>query len=159
MKLHHLMLALMLSIGLSGCYTIDSRHSYDSRTDFSGLKSYAWVPEGEAIFSTPESSEYYQSTMINMLAAKGFNLNPEAPDFLIKTYVSGTYVEEYNSIYGYVKFPKQMMRVNFLNPSSNQVIYESAASAYIAENANQKSTNAIIDHAVEALLSEFPPGR
>ena len=152
------MLALILTAGLSGCYSIESRHSYDSSTDFSGLKSYAWVPVEHAIFSTPASAEHYQSSMENMLGTNGFNLNPAAPDFLISTHYVGTYVEKYKSYAGNVEFPKAMIRINLLNPSSNEVIYESAAFAYLEENAKQESKNAIIDKAVEALLSEFPPG-
>ena len=159
MKLFHLMLALMLAAGLSGCYSIEARHSYDSKTDFSGLNSYAWLPGDQAVFSTPESAKHYQSTMDNMLATKGFKLNPKAPDFLISTHVAKTYIEKYKTAYGNYDFPKGMIRINFLNPSSKDVIYESAASAYVDDNANQKSKNAIIDQAVEALLNEFPPGR
>jgi hypothetical protein len=158
MKLSHLVLALMLATGLSGCYSIDARHSYDSTTDFSGLKSYAWVPLEHGIFSTPASAEHYQSTMENILGTKGINLNPEAPDFLISTHFVGTYVEKYKSYAGNVEFPKAMIRINLLNPSSNEVFYESAAFAYMEENAEQETKNAIIDKAVEALLSEFPPG-
>ena len=159
MKLFHLMLALMLAAGLSGCYSIEARHTYDSRTDFSGMNSYAWVPGEQPVFSTPESAKHYQSTMDNMLATKGFNLNPKAPDFLINTHVVKTYIEKYKTVYGNYDFPKAMIRINFLNPSSNEVIYESAAYAYFDDNANQKTKNAIIDQAVEALLDKFPPGR
>ena len=52
-----------------------------------------------------------------------------------------------------------MLRINFLNPSSKEVIFESAAYAYVDENATQESKNAVIDKAAKALLSEFPPGR
>jgi hypothetical protein len=161
MKLRHLMLALMLAAGLSGCssYSIESRHSYDSRTDFSGMNSYAWAPVNEAIFSTSASADHFQSTMDSMLATKGFNLNPEAPDFLISTHVVKYYVEKYKSIHGDVEFPKAMIRVNFLDSSSNNVIYESAAYAYMSGDEKQETKNAIIDKAVEALLSGFPPGR
>jgi hypothetical protein len=160
-KLYRLMLALMLSAALSGCATttIESRHSYDSQTNFSGLNSYAWVHGDQASFSNSESYEHYESTMDNMLATKGFNLNPGAPDFLIITYPVNTYVEKYTNYNGNVEFPKAMLRINFLNPSSKEVIYESAATAYVDENATQESKNATIDKAVKALLSEFPPGR
>ncbi len=158
-KFYHFMLALTLATTLSGCTTtIDSRHSYDTKIEFSGLKSYAWAPGNEPTFSTPKSAEYYQSTMNKMLAAKGFKLSPNAPDFLIRTHSVATYVEKYKSVYGNVNIPKAMVRINFLNPSSNEVIYESAASAHVDENASQESKNDIIDKAVKSLLSDFPPG-
>ena len=160
-KLYRLMLALMLAAALSGCATskIEARHTYYSHTNFSGLNSYAWVQGYEVAFSTSESAEYYKSTMENMLATKGFNLNPGAPDFLIKTYPVKNYVEKYTNYNGNVEFPKAMLHINFLNPSTKKVIYESAATAYVDENATQESKNAILDKAVRGLLSEFPPGR
>lgn len=158
-KLYRLLLALMLAVALSGCATnkITARHTYNSQTDFSGLNSYGWVHGDQASFSNPESYEHYESTMDNMLATKGFNLNPGAPDFLIKTHNVKNYVEKYTHFSGNVVFPKAMLRINFLNPSSKEVIFESAATAYVDENATQESENAVIDKAVKALLSEFPP--
>ena len=159
-KLYCLILALMLAAVLSGCSAkIEARHSYNSQTDFSGLSSYAWVHGAKASFSTPESYEHYESTMENMLAIKGFNLNPEAPNFLIKTFNIKHYVEKYTTKYDIIEFRRAMLRINFLNPSSKEVIFESAAYAYVDENATQESKNAVIDKAVKALLSEFPPGR
>lgn len=160
-KLYRLILTLMLAAGLSGCATttIQSRHSYDSKTDFSGLNSYAWVPGYETGFSTSESAKHFQSTMAKKLATKGLNLNPNAPDFLIKTHPVGSYVEVYKTYAGNIDVSKEMLRINFLNPSSNKVIYESVASTIFDMNSNQASKNDIIDKAVEALLSDFPPGR
>jgi hypothetical protein len=159
-KLYRLILALILAAGLSGCATttIQSRYSYDSRTDFSGLNSYAWVPGYEAAFSTSEDAKHFQSTMAKTFATKGLNLNPDAPDFLIKIFRVESYVEEYKTYAGNIDVAKEMIRINFLNPSSNKVIYESVASAIVDMDANQASKNAIIDKAVEALLSDFPPG-
>jgi hypothetical protein len=160
-KLYRLMLALMLAAALSGCATsnITARHTYNSQTDFSGLNSYAWAQGNEASFSTSESAEHYKSAMENMLATKGFNLNPGAPDFLIKTHPVKNYVEKYTHYSGNVEFPKAMLRINFLDPLSKKIIFESAATAYFDKNATQESKNAILDKAVKALLSEFPPGR
>ena len=159
MKLHQLVLITTLAASLSGCNsTIEARHSYDSETDFSSLASYDWLPVKQAIFSTPESAEHYRSAMDNMLASKGFNPNTESPDFLIKTQRVETYREKYVSIYGLVEFPKAMIRIDLLRPSSNEVIYEGAADAYFDVDASQQKKNTTIDRAVEALLGGFPPG-
>ena len=160
-KLYRLMLALMLAAVLSGCATsnITARHTYNSQTDFSGLNSYAWMQEEQAVFSTPESAEHYKGAMENMLATKGFNLNPGAPDFLIKTHPVKNYVEKYTHYNGNVEFPKGMLRINILDPLSKKIIFESVVTAYFDKNATQESKNATLDKAVRGLLSEFPPGR
>jgi len=147
----------MLATGLYGCYSIEARYSFDSETDFSGLSSYAWLELDKEIFSTPESAEHYVSAMNEMLASKGFDLNPEDPDFQILTESVETYREKYTTLNGTVDFPKAMLRVDFLNASSGEVIYEAASDAYFDPNATQAAKNAIIDKGVKALLSEFPP--
>ena len=160
MKLYHVILAAILATGLLGCSTnkIEARHSYDSETDFSTLVSYAWLPVKQEIFSTPESAEHYRNAMDNTLAKNGFTLNSESPDFLIDTQRVETYRESYVSIYGVVDFPKAMIRIDLLHPTSSEIIYEGAADAYFDVDASQRSKNATIDRAVEALLGGFPPG-
>ena len=159
--LYRLILTLMLVAGLSGCATttIQSRHSYDSKTDFSGLNSYAWVPGDEASFSTSESAKHFHGAMDKTLAEKGLDLTPDAPDFLIRTHRVGSYVEVYKTYAGNIDVPKEMLRINFLNPASNEVIYESAASAIFDMDSDQAAKNVILDKAAEALLSDFPPSR
>jgi Domain of unknown function (DUF4136) len=157
MKFSRLFPALILAINLSGCFSIDARYSYDSETDFSGLKFYAWKSVDRDSFSTPESAEHYKNKMDEALAEKGFKLSSENPDFLILTLRVETYREKYKSLNGPVEFPKAMLRINFISPSSNERIYEAAASAYFSEDESQRSKNKIIDKAVDALLNEFPP--
>jgi len=159
MKLFHFMLALVIATVLSGCYSISARHSYDSATDFSSLNSYAWESVDQASFSTPESAEYYQSAMDDVLAEKGFNLNPANPDFVIYTAPIDTYREKYTTLNGTVHFPKAVLRISFKPPSFPNVhLYEGAAEAYIDENATQSDKNSTLDRAIEAILEDFPPG-
>ena len=158
MKSLQFTLVLVIAAVLSGCYSISARYSFDSETDFSRLNSYAWASLQEKTFSTPESAEHYHNVMDDMLAAKGFKLNPENLDFLILTPSVKTYREGYQSLYGAVDFSKAMLRISFVNPSSKVSIYEAAAAAYINEDATQRVKNSTIDQTVEALLEEFPPG-
>lgn len=159
MKSLQFILVLVIAAVLSGCYSISARYSFDSETDFSGLNSYAWASLQEKTFSTPESAEHYHNAMDDILTAKGFNLNPESPDFLILTPSVDTYREGYQSMaYGVVDFSKAMIRISFVVPSSKESIYEAAAAVYIDEDATQRVKNSTIDQAVEALLEQFPPG-
>ena len=157
MKIYYFMLALVVTVVLSGCYSISARHSYDSGTDISGFNSYAWISMERASFSTPESAEHYRSAMDDMLASKGFNLNPANPDFVIFTAPVDTYREKYKSLNGTVQFPKAVLRVSFMTPSSRVPFYEAAAEAFLDENEKQSDKNSIVDQAVEALLENFPP--
>ena len=129
-------------------------------TDFSGMTSYAWIPYESTYFSTPESAERYQTAMDSLLAKKGFKLTSGAPDFLIETHRVETYREQYKSISGgVVGFPRAMIRVNFLDPTTNKHFYEVAVDAYyeLDEKTPQEEKNSLVDRSVETILKDFPP--
>ena len=56
-------------------------------------------------------------------------------------------------------FPKAMLRVTFVNPSSGVHIYEGAADAHFDAAWSQEDKNGIIDAAVELILKGFPPSK
>jgi hypothetical protein len=158
-KLYRHILALMLVVGLAGCATssVESRYSYDRNTDFSTLNSYAWLPGDEGSFSTPESAIYFRNTMDEVLAEMGFNLNPDVPDFLIKTLDVRSYVEKYKTYAGNFDVPKELIHITFSNPSSNKEIYDTVASVIFDADMDQASKNAVIDRVVKSILADFPP--
>jgi hypothetical protein len=158
MRSFNFVLALVLTAIMSGCYSVSARYSFDSETDFSALTSYAWESVDYDIFSTAASAEHYKKSMDDLLAKKGFSLNPENPDFLIVTARVETYIEKYRTLNGNVQFPKAMLRVDFISSSSSTILYEGAVDAYFEASATQKVKNSTIDKGVEALLLEFPPG-
>ena len=160
-KISQCILFLMLSVGLSGCsvYSVEGRYSYDSAIDYSAMKEFVLLDVDDSAFSTPESTAHYRSTIVSALAAKGFTENRENPDFAIKTHPVGTYREEYISVHGNIDFPKAMLRVNFLRPSSGAHIFEGVAEAHFDESMSQQDKNATIDEAVKVILTGFPPGQ
>jgi hypothetical protein len=154
------MLLLILAVGLSGCstYSIEGRYSYDSSIDYPSLKSFALLPVDDSAFSTPASAAHYRTVIVQALKARGFSENRESPDFEIKTHPIGTYREEYVTIYGNFDFPKVWLRVNFLRPSSGEVIFEGVADAHFDEGMSQVDKNVLLDEAVKVILTGFPPG-
>lgn len=161
MKISQCILFLMLSVGLSGCsvYSVEGRYSYDSAIDYSAMKDFVLLDVDDSVFSTPESTAHYRRTIVSALTAKGLIENRENPDFAIKTHPVGTYREEYISIHGNIAFPKVMLRVNFLHPSSGAPIFEGVADAHFDESMSQEDKNATIDEAVKVILTGFPPGQ
>ena len=123
------------------------------------MKEFVLLDVDDSAFSTPESTAHYRSTIVSALAAKGFTENRENPDFAIKTHPVGTYREEYISVHGNIDFPKAMLRVNFLRPSSGAHIFEGVAEAHFDESMSQQDKNATIDEAVKVILTGFPPGQ
>ena len=98
--------------------------------------------------------------MDRLLAIKGFKLTSGVPDFLIDTHRVETYREQYKSISGgVVSFPEAMIRVNFLDPTTNKPIYEVAVDAYyeLDDKSPQEEKNSLVDRSVETILEGFPP--
>ena len=159
MKIPQYMLWLILAVGLSGCstYSVEGRYSYDSAIDYSAMKSFLLLAVDDSAFSTPESTAHYRKAIVSGLTAKGLTENTENPDFEIRTHPVGTYREKYITIYGDIDFPKAMLRVNFVHPSSGVVVFEGVADAHFDETMSQEDKNAIIDEAVEVILTGFPP--
>jgi hypothetical protein len=165
MKTFQFMLAVILVAGLSGCASpspsaVGGRYSYSTAVDYSVLKSFVLLPVEGGTFSTPESTAHFRKVMVSGLSAKGFTENPTNPDFVIKTIPVASYREEYVSIHGgLLAFPKAMLRVTFVNPSSGVHIYEGAADAHFDAAWSQEDKNGIIDAAVEVILKGFPPSK
>ena len=149
---------IVLFACLLGCTTpvVNGRYSYESTTDFSELKSFAIVDVSEGIFSTPESSAYFRTTMARALSAKGFTENPKNPDFLIVVPPVETYVEEYWYA-GNVRLPMALLRVNFVPASGGRNLYEAAANSYFESDWSQEDKNLILEETVKVILTKFPP--
>lgn len=89
-------LPILCIVGLlTNCYSIQARYSFDSETDFSGLKTYAWLPGVEAAFKNPSNAGHYQKSMDEKLASEGFMIKSSHPVFLIYTSRVETYKERY----------------------------------------------------------------
>lgn len=160
MRLIRLTLAILFVAGIAGCtlYTMEGRYSYDSTTNFSAVKSFAWRDVEEHALRTPENNAYFRRAMASALSAKGFTENPESPDFVIAADPIKSYKEKYK-LYdgGEVGFEQEILRVNFIDPSSGRHIYEGVASAYNNPDWSQEEINAKIVEAVEVILRQFPP--
>jgi hypothetical protein len=152
--------AIVLTAGLLGCAPIpvEGRYSWDSHTDFSEFKTFAFGNVAVDVFSTPESTTRFRTAMASALIAKGFLPNKEKPDFLINALPVSTYREMY-TLAGNIEIPKAMLRVSFRRPSGGLNIYEGAAYAYYEHTWSQEEKNAIVDEAVRVIVAGFPPGK
>ena len=58
-----------------------------------------------------------------------------------------------------VHFPKAMIRVDFIDPTTNKPIYEVAVDAYyeLDDKTTQEEKNSLVDRSVDMILSSFPP--
>ena len=144
-----LVLALTLFVSvtiLSSCTSI--KYSYDTRTPFSGLKTYAWAPSS-VIYGGQDS---LLETNVRVLAdqflgQKGFTQVPEKPDLLISI--------NYEPELGYSQYGYQlgMLTLSMHKSEKRELVWRGTASGSIYTDA----ASGDLKRVVQAILSKFPP--
>jgi hypothetical protein len=154
-------------------------HDFSHETDFSGLKSYQWVPLSE----TMAEGQYPQNVMASMkiaftdaLKAKGFQRVKATPDFLVALYgVTEGKIQATDWGYNYRwdqaswggywderrisarEYEEGTMVLDILHPVDKELIWSGTAVAVLFEGMSGDKRNQRIDEAVEKLLDQFPP--
>jgi hypothetical protein len=138
-------------VSVADCQTMRTSTHYDRDTDFSLLKSYAWLPEedaGTAGSPTRHGGQPHLWVMVSTdsyLNAKGFRLTETQPDFLVSHQV-----------------PSEMlgsMTLSVIHARSQHLIWRGIVvdEGYPARNPDAWKER--IRMAVAKLLERFPPPR
>ena len=131
---------------LGGCTTI--KYSYDTRTGFSGLKSYTWGPSSVIYGGQDPLLETNVRVLADqLLGQKGFTKVPEKPDLLIAI--------NYESDIGYSQYGYQlrMLTLNIYRPDQKELVWRGTASGTIHTDA----ASGDLKQAVQGILANFPP--
>jgi hypothetical protein len=151
-----LTIACLLSV-IAGCMGVKSTSEVSSGTDFASLKTYAWMPDLKKQFYNPLYAEYYMETMNSQLASRGYRLDQEKPDFLIRTHHTKEETETVKTISsGTLEFHKGTITLEFLDAASGGVIYEGEAETYISDASEQDKVKKDVFNDVEGLLKDLP---
>jgi hypothetical protein len=131
---------------LWGCTSI--RYAYDTKTGFSGLRSYAWAPSS-AMYG---GQDYLLETNVRVLAdqlvgQKGFTRVAEKPDLLI----SMNYESE--TAYGQYGYQLRMLTLNIYKSEQKELVWRGTA----AGNIRTDAASGDLRKAVEGILANFPP--
>jgi hypothetical protein len=171
--------ALLALLGLgSGCSTIAVDADWNPNARFEGMKSWAWLPRH------PEkpAPETVDATLLNQrienavedeLAARGFTLTEEVPDFYVAYHVaienkleartlysgwgpgvwvgpmwSETYIDEYQL---------GTLLIDFIDPARLEVIWRGRAQGRVEPLRSPEKREARVREAVTKVLAQFPP--
>jgi hypothetical protein len=170
---------------LTGCTALRVSTDYDPDTDFSGLRSYDWLPAPVIKTGDPEVTynslieSRIRSSVNEILQARGYRLSTESPDFLLAYHVnidnkeSVTYI---NDLYGYDPgwgyrggwvFPRTEVMVteykqgtlvlDIVRAGNRQLIWRGVASDDVYADDTPADKQEKIRAAVKEMLSQFPP--
>ena len=147
--------ALLLTVLiLGGCTSI--KYSYDTGTDFSGLKTYAWAPAA-GIYGGQDSvlEANVRDLADQILGQKGFTKAAEKPNvFIFMTYEPELRFKIFEPEIGYPQDTHQlrMLTLNMYTSDKKELVWRGTASGSIATDASSSDTK----HAVQGILSDVP---
>ena len=158
MKTTNAILTFCMVCLILGCMGVESRTSYNVQTDFSALKSYAWMPGLKEQFTNPMYADFYKEAMDTQLAAKGLKSVEDSPDFIIRTYPTKDHKESYKTFSsGTIDFHEGMIHMEFVDAKSGDLIWEGAAQAYLSEESKPDEVKKDVYEIVADLLKDYPP--
>ncbi len=146
----HVVLALgflFTALALGGCTSI--KYSYDTRTSFPALKTYAWAPSSVAYYGGQDFllESNVRDFADQTLRQKGFSIAADKPDLVI----SINYEPELG--YSQYNYLLRMLTLNMFKPETKELVWRGTATGSIHTDAASGN----LRHAVQEILSHFPP--
>lgn len=169
---------------LTACTTLTVQTDYDTRYDFSSLKTYAWL-EGKA---PSDDIRVNNSLIINRvvnavnhaLQSRGYKqVDRDKADFFVNWfgyienkiqqetidtyyrrpgYGSGSWVHGgFSRTYSY-EYQEGTLIIDIVDSSSKQLIWRGTGRDYIGEKETPEQITARINQTVAGILKNFPPG-
>jgi hypothetical protein len=168
-------LALWYSVFVAGCSTVTITYDYDPDADFTGLKTFDWLPvDAESQFDDL-AARRIKAAVNRELAAKGYEIVSEKPDFLLTMYLGkaaqreivdwGYSRDRYGPRYGayggrrvdVYEYEEGTLTLDILESADKQVLWRGQATAVIDPYASPEERTKRINDAIAQLLAGFPP--
>lgn len=175
---------LALGLALAGCSSVTVTADYDPETDFSGLRSFAWIPDDPEREVDPRAGDPLISARVteaveHTLQAAGYAQVSEQADFLVgftisvqrgTTLVSDTgpifYGRYGHGGYGAVgyssttqvrEYEEGVLQIDIVGTDSNTLLWRGTATAVLKSNQTPEQSTEAINEAVAKVLAQFPP--
>lgn len=166
---------------LAGCSSVSVQRDFDTGTDFSQLKTFAWQHAEQPETGNPQidndlNDERIRNAVNATLSAKGFiAAERDEADVLVAYFVdhkrklsSGSVsVGLGRSSYGrhggvgystgLSEYDQAILTIDILNPADDRMIWRGVGSRSTYEGSNPSKSVQIVNEAVETILKKFPP--
>lgn len=175
-------LLISISVGLlTGCSSVSVNRDYDTRINFSNLKTFAWQhaeqPEtGDPRIDNDLNDERIRAAVNATLTAKGFHSAERAnADFLVAYFVEHQRTLSSGSVSvgmgrssygrhggvgystGVSEYDQAILTIDMLNPTDEKMIWRGAGTRATYEGSSPEKSTKIVKEAVLKILKKFPP--
>lgn len=166
-------------LGFIGCAGLRISTDYDPNTDFSSLRTYAWMESQRTRPQDPRVDNSLLETRVKNavdaeLAQKGYRaVSPDQADFLVGYHAAvQSKIDAYtmSNFYGYrpgwgggvsdihvYEYDEGSLVIDFVDPETKQLLWRGGAQAEVNQRADPAKREERIRMAVQKVLSRFPP--
>jgi len=170
-----------LLLGLTACSSIQVTTDYDPQTNFTALRSYAWLANARKPSDDPRLHNSLVDARVRAavdreLAAKGYSKTEPASANLLITYYLGLEskidVHTIHSSYGYGyrgwyggmgtetmvdQYDEGSIILDVLDPQGSDLLWRGTGSARVSTSNSPEERENRINQAVSKILASFPP--
>lgn len=175
--------ALLAAACFAGCSTMEVNSDYDPAVDFSGLQTYAWVPEEKLVRANPPLYDSLMDSRIKKAVEERLEKNGYAaavktpPDFYITYHVTvqtKVDVDTVTEIYGHWGWNRGRwiatepivrhyevgtLILDMVDPGLEKLLFRGYARARINDRDSPQKKEQQVREAVRRILELFPPGK
>ena len=180
MKSTRLLILLNLMVIGLGCSTISVSYDYDTKADFTSLKTFDFMPVPVQSNINTLNVKRIQDAVRNQLESKGYTQTLDNPDFQIAMHLSKqekTRVKEvpdrgYTYTFGrrinwgdntvsrridVYEYEEGTLILDIVDAQSNELSWRGVAKAEVLHYTNPEKREKRINKAVQKILKNFPP--
>jgi len=172
------LLGVMLVV-LAACSSVSVKHDYDTETDFSKYRNYAWMDReipGDELAKNPLIKKRVQVAVDATLASKGYTLTEfEKADFVVVIHAGikermriqdwgryGWYDPWWGPYGGRVDvsyYEEGTLVVDIIDAKAKELVWRGMGTGIVKAYSKPEKMQKAMDEDVTKILSAFPPGK
>ncbi len=174
MKPIRLLIVSSLMVIAFGCSTISVKYDYDTKADFTSLKTFSFMPVPAQANINTLNVKRIQDAVRTQLEFKGHTMIPDNPDFLISMHLTKEQKKLVIVDRGYsygtgrywgtgfsreFEYEEGTFVLDFVDTQSKELIWRGVAQGEIRDDLSPEKRIKRINEIVQKILSNFPPAK
>ena len=162
--------ALIIALTMSACSSVSVNQDFDTSYDFTGLRTYAWLPVTVSVNVGELKARRFMTAVDNELATLGYQKTTEDADFLVNVHGATQQQTDVTSYgYGYGRwgggaggvdvdtYTEGTLILDFVDGQSKEMFWRGTANAIVDPGQSAEKQEAKFASIAQQMLAEFPP--
>ncbi len=174
MKSIRLLIISSLMVVAFGCSTVSVQYDYDTKADFTSLKTFSFMPVPAQANISTLNVKRIQDAVRTQLETKGCKVTTDNPDFLIAMHLTKELKKLVIVDRGYsygsgrywgtgfsreFEYEEGTFVLDFVDTQSKELIWRGVAQGEIRDDLSPEKRIMRINEVAQKILSNFPPAK